>query len=381
MQVMLERFFVTSTPAWRVLLAVFFATPYTLLVLLAVALALHSPEIRAGLNTPVVDAVAVLLLVSVLLSVAMAVWLWPRRQLHQPVPGLTVAACLVIGVTYTTLTVVAGTFTTGVTEVLLGVLAVGLLLFERRPMLLSYVVCVSLLVLYDAGVLAGWWPYAPAMRPAAFVGHQPSWWFGVWRQFVFVAGYAVLVGLMLLLFDRLDAMHAKLTRLSYTDGLTGLANRRRFMEVLRQESVRQQRTGQPLCLVLLDADHFKQVNDQHGHIVGDEVLRTVGQLLMACVRSPTDIACRLGGEEFALILPDTHSEQAQAVCARLRAQLAGLRFGEERRRFRITLSMGLVEARGQDPESVLRQADQQLYRAKSTGRDRVCLADASWEAA
>src|SRR6185437_8198311 len=159
-------------------------------------------------------------------------YMWPRRQLHDPVPVATQLVCFAIGWYFSAVTILAGTFTTGVDLVLLGVLAIGLLLFERKPMLISYVSCLLILGGHDLGVIAGWWPYASALTPRVFEGGRPSWWFNVWRQFVFLAGSGVLFTLLLLLFERLDAITAKLSRLSFTDGLTGLANRRRFMEVL-----------------------------------------------------------------------------------------------------------------------------------------------------
>lgn len=376
---LLERFIISSTPAWRVLLAVFAATPFFLITLAGHARALATPEIRAGVNDGIVIALQCLLVAAVACHVAVGVYLWPRRHMPDPVPRATLLTCLSIGCYYTFVTIVVGTFTTGVDLVLLGVLAIGLLLFEQRPMLISYVVCVTMLTVHDLGVITGQWAYAPALTPRVFEDGHPVWWFNVWRQFVFLAGSIVMFGLLLVLFGRLDAIMAKLSRLSFTDGLTGLANRRRFMEVLDDEVARQARTGQPLCLVLIDADHFKQVNDRHGHLVGDEVLRTLGRLLMGCVRSPTDLASRLGGEEFALILPDTGSEQALTVCARLREQLARETFGEPGQPFRVTVSMGVVQSDGLSAAKLLQQADQQLYRAKSMGRDRVCVAGASAE--
>jgi diguanylate cyclase (GGDEF)-like protein len=373
---LLERFIISSTPAWRVLLAVFTSTPFFFVILVGHGLALRTPEIRAGLNAGVVIGLQSVLTLAVIVNVTTGLYMWPRRHLPDPVPRATQLVCFAIGGYFTMVTIVAGTLTTGVDLVLLGVLAIGLLLFEQRPMLISYVVCVTMLVGHDLGVMMGWWPYAPALTPRVFEADRPVWWFNVWRQFVFLVGSGVLFGLLLLLFGRLDSITAKLSRLSFTDGLTGLANRRRFMEVLNDEVARQARTGQPLCLVLIDADHFKLVNDQHGHLVGDDVLRAMGRLLMGCVRSPTDQACRVGGEEFALILPDTSSEQAYAVCRRLREQLAREQFGEVAAPFKVTVSMGLVQSDGQSAEKALQQADQQLYRAKSSGRDRICMADA-----
>lgn len=377
MRVLLERFIISSTPAWRVLLAIFTSTPFFLIVLVAHGWALTTPAIRAGLNPQVVLMLQGWLALGTAVKVGVGCWLWPRRQLREPVPRATLLVCLSIGLGYTLITILAGIYTSGTNLVLLGVLAIGLLLFDVKPMWISYLVCTAAIVLADLGFFAGLWPYAPALKDQVFVGREPVWWFAIWRQFVFITGYVVLLGLMLLLMDRLDAVLAKLRRLSYTDGLTGLANRRRFMEVLHNEVARQARTGQVMSVVLIDVDHFKRVNDEHGHAMGDEVLRALGRVLMACVRSPTDLASRLGGEEFALVLPDTRIEQGQAVCQRLRAQLAAQTFGEGEKRFRITVSMGLVECTTQDAEQVLRQADQLLYRAKSLGRDQVCMVDAA----
>lgn len=377
MRVLLERFIISSTPAWRVLLAVFSSTPFFLIVLFGHGWALAAPAIRAGLNPDVMLMLQAVLALASVLNIGLGCWLWPRRQWPQPVPAETLLVCLSIGLVYTFITIAAGIFTAGTNLVLLGVLAIGLLLFDVKPMWITYLICLSALILSDLGFHVGLWPYAPALTDRVFDGREPVWWFAIWREFIFITGYVVLLSLMLLLMDRLDAVLSKLRRLSYTDGLTGLANRRRFMEVLHNEVARQARTGQVMSVVLIDVDHFKRVNDEHGHAVGDEVLRALGRLLMGCVRSPTDLASRLGGEEFALLLPDTRTEQADAVCKRLREQLAAQYFGEGEARFRITLSMGLVECVGQDAEQVLRQADQLLYRAKSLGRDRVCMVGAA----
>jgi len=374
MRELLERFIISSTPAWRVLLAVFASTPFFLIELAAHGVALGTPEMRSALNPTAMWLFQGELVLASGINVLAALWLWPRRHLPDAVPRATLLVCLAIGGTYTTVTVLAGTFTAATNLVLLGVLAIGLLLFERQPMFICYGVAVFMMSAYDLGVILGVWPYAPALTSKVMQGRDPVWWFSFWRQFVLIAGSVVLLGLLLILFERLDQLHAKLRRLSYTDGLTGLANRRRAMEVLHTEAARQARTGQVMSVVLIDADHFKQVNDQHGHDMGDKVLRTLGRLLMSCVRSPTDVACRLGGEEFALILPDTRREQVEAICARLREQLARQTFGEGEATFKVTLSMGVVESNGQDVEQLLKLADDQLYLAKSSGRDRVCVA-------
>lgn len=371
------RFNMGATPARRALLAVWASSPFFLLFLVAHGWALHTPDVRAALDAPVMWWLQGALLIALIANTAAGLYLWPRRDQPQAVPRATLLVCLAIAVGYTALTIAAGIFTSGMGLVLLGALAIGLLLFELRPVLTAYVGSVLALVTHDAGVQLGWWAYAPALRAQAFVDGQPAGWLDAWRQLVFFTSFTVLICLLLLAFDSLDRLIRRLSYLSNTDSLTGLANRRRFMEVLHREVARQGRTGHPLCLVLIDADHFKQVNDTHGHHAGDAVLRMLGKLMMACVRSPIDLASRLGGEEFALILPDTALEQGMAACTRLREQLAAQHFRDGGTAFRVTVSMGLVQGRGQSVEALLRLADEQLYRAKAAGRDRICHAEAT----
>ena len=127
---------------------------------------------------------------------------------------------------------------------------------------------------------------------------------------------------------------------------------------------------------MLDIDHFKQVNDRHGHDVGDEVLKTFAQRVKAKVRG-ADLLCRLGGEEFILIMPDAGMPMAQKVGERIRAAIGELAFPIERgaRDIVVTVSIGVAEARaGEGADSLLRRADQALYGAKTSGRNRVAAA-------
>lgn len=378
MRELFERLLVSATPASRVLLAVWSSTPFFVIVLLVHGWALTSDEVRAGLHLGPMWGLQVLMLACVTLNLALAWRLWPRRARRERVPRAAMLVCLSIGVGYTALTILAGTYTTCANVILVGVLAIGLLIFPMSTMFVAYLICTVMIIGYDAGVLLGVWPYAPAIGPAAFEGDRATWWFAAWREYVFYAGYVVLMYLLLLLFARLDDMHASLIQLSHTDELTGLANRRRFMQALQAELVRQTRSGQPMCVALLDADHFKRVNDRFGHHAGDEVLRTLGAVMLGSVRTPTDVAARLGGEEFALLLPDTRLEDAQRVCERLRATLAAQRFRADGQSYQVSVSIGLVESRGQDADAILAAADRQLYQAKSEGRNRVCCMVAMW---
>lgn len=162
------------------------------------------------------------------------------------------------------------------------------------------------------------------------------------------------------------------------DSLTGLFNRRYLEESLSREIARCQRRQQPLAVLMLDMDHFKAFNDRHGHAMGDMALAAFGALLQAKCR-PEDIACRYGGEEFTLILPETNLETALQRAEEIRASAALLRIGEKDSLPRITVSIGvaLMPEHGDIGLELMRAGDMALYRAKHEGRDRVVVADQS----
>jgi diguanylate cyclase (GGDEF)-like protein len=157
-----------------------------------------------------------------------------------------------------------------------------------------------------------------------------------------------------------------------TDELTGLVNRRRFLDALRSEITKGQRLGARLSVVLADLDDFKLVNDGFGHHAGDEVLLAFADLLRAHGRD-VDVAARLGGEEFAILLPETGREGASVVAERLRQSLSArvIRIGEKAE-VTVTASFGVAELEeGQSVDALLRAADSALYRAKELGKNRV----------
>lgn len=166
---------------------------------------------------------------------------------------------------------------------------------------------------------------------------------------------------------RAAALKAEIERLADTDGLTGLANRRVFQSALTRELALAQRRGEPCTLILIDVDHFKVVNDTHGHQAGDEVLRRVGVALAQTARG-TDVAARYGGEEFAVILPACVPGEAVAVAERFRAAVAA---GTGAVPVTVSAGVATYPSDGADEASLIASADQALYRAKRTGRDRV----------
>jgi diguanylate cyclase (GGDEF)-like protein len=159
-------------------------------------------------------------------------------------------------------------------------------------------------------------------------------------------------------------------RHSWIDGLTGAFNRRAFDDRLARESARSNRLGTPLSLILLDIDHFKKVNDTHGHLVGDDVIRLVATAAGSQLRS-TDTLCRYGGEEFAILLPDTSLHAAAIVAGKVRRSIAEAELAELG--LRVTASAGVTDWRnGEDGASdLVRRADLALYDAKRSGRDQV----------
>jgi diguanylate cyclase (GGDEF)-like protein len=178
----------------------------------------------------------------------------------------------------------------------------------------------------------------------------------------------------------LRAANSQLEILSTTDGLTGLANRRRFDNYWAEEWQRALRQATPLAVIMLDLDHFKAYNDHYGHLQGDECLRRVGAVLQASVRRAGELAARYGGEEFVVVLPGVTRQQAletargvliamrEAKLPHASSPVAGM----------VTLSLGVAVGMAQatdEPEQLLKMADTALYTAKNTGRNRVVQAN------
>jgi diguanylate cyclase (GGDEF)-like protein/PAS domain S-box-containing protein len=183
-----------------------------------------------------------------------------------------------------------------------------------------------------------------------------------------------------------DLRQAKeeLVRLAHTDYLTGLHNRRFFMQRLQEECERVRRHGSNLSVLLFDLDHFKLVNDTCGHDVGDRVLKLVAQV-STNIKRITDVAARIGGEEFALLLPETDQRGAVKMAQRLRESVADLQIAELSESASrgnpptVTTSVGVatVGPRSLDLDNVLKHADEALYKAKRAGRNAVCCAETS----
>jgi diguanylate cyclase (GGDEF)-like protein len=179
--------------------------------------------------------------------------------------------------------------------------------------------------------------------------------------------------------ETLAVREAEMRRLATTDALTGIANRRHFLAVAEAEVARALRYGAPLGLLMADVDHFKAINDGHGHPVGDSVLTAVARALVAQAR-PNDLVGRVGGEEFAVLLPEADLDAAMAAAERLRQAIEALTIEAGGRRIPVAMSLGGASLRpAADPAgavadsalaTLMREADDALYRAKQRGRNR-----------
>ena len=172
-------------------------------------------------------------------------------------------------------------------------------------------------------------------------------------------------------------LHRQVDQLSVTDSLTGLSNRRRFDRELANELTRARRYAKPLALILCDLDLFKAVNDRFGHPAGDAALRAMGEVLRQTVRE-TDLPARVGGEEFAVLMPETSQDEALEVAGRLRSGVEDQPVEWDGQTFRLTISVGVAGSAGEAlpdaPDELYRMADEAMYRAKEAGRNRVVAA-------
>lgn len=173
----------------------------------------------------------------------------------------------------------------------------------------------------------------------------------------------------------LSTAYAQMEALALRDGLTGLLNRRALLDRAQTGIAQARRQQTPFAVAMIDVDHFKQVNDTHGHVVGDLVLRHVGRELLAALRASDDVG-RWGGEEFLALLPDADAGEATAAGERLRARVQHAVFHSERGPVSVTVSVGVVAVTAHDltdarVDALIQAADAALYRAKALGRNRV----------
>jgi len=166
----------------------------------------------------------------------------------------------------------------------------------------------------------------------------------------------------------------RIRQLSYLDGLTGIFNRRFFELRIVEEIERARRNGGGMAVIMADIDQFKRLNDEFGHLLGDEVLRQVSSLFHQQVRK-IDVVCRYGGEEFAILLTQTSAQHAMGVAEKLRKLVEGWQFPGVPRTVTLSLGVAAFPDHGSGRDDLIRAADNGLYAAKQAGRNRVCLAN------
>lgn len=196
-----------------------------------------------------------------------------------------------------------------------------------------------------------------------------------------------LVGFMFDISERkkqeqeLETLKKQLEEYSYQDGLTGIANRRFFEDSYQREWLNAQREQQPLTIMLLDIDYFKQYNDYNGHILGDACLKQIAQILKKSVSRPRDLVARFGGEEFVLVLPDTSQASAIEVVERILQSIrtADICHSSSPLDQRLSVSLGvktIIPTQKNDKMAFLKEVDQNLYLAKEQGRNGYVIQDA-----
>ncbi|MEZ4601018.1 MAG: GGDEF domain-containing protein [Syntrophotaleaceae bacterium] len=178
--------------------------------------------------------------------------------------------------------------------------------------------------------------------------------------------------------EDVERERARVEKLSLQDPLTALSNRRHFFTIAEKEMKRKARYQHPLAVMLMDLDHFKKINDTFGHAAGDMVLQKVAEIIMRTIRS-SDLACRYGGEEFAILLPETDRASARQLGIRLLHNIEQSQFVTERGTVYLSASLGIAALNGEeqvDPLNLIERADQVLYQAKNAGRNQLRF----WEA-
>jgi len=367
----IRHFLSQATPAQRCLVTTAIESVFLLLFILSHVAILLVPEWRS-MARPEFMWLAIVVIGSMLLvKWAAAAWLWPRRKQNVPVPRTYIVLAVSTTIALACEAFLGGNLTYPTNLLVVGLLPIGILILDMRSVLIALALGVSLLIANDVAIYYEWLPYAPGYVSAAFANDVQFFMLELLRTailYVSVMGYGIIAWV---LFDQYDDHRRRLINLSRLDSLTGLANRRYFLERLEQECERQKRSGKALCLVMIDADHFKRINDTYGHLTGDAVLRGIADLLSRHMRVAGDLPARVGGEEFAILMPETDLEGALKVCQRVERSLQTLPFFCSGKSFTVTLSIGVVESFDLRPENLLHYADANLYKAKALGRDRV----------
>ncbi|MGB3622082.1 MAG: GGDEF domain-containing protein [Ketobacter sp.] len=360
-----------ATPSQRCIAAIVLCTPFLLLFIMTQSVGLFVPDWRAMLVPGYVVMANAVLLGCIAIGWLVIALLWRNRMNTRPLPKTYAFVASVLGLAFTVEAILLGPMTYPAGLVIVGIIPIGIMLLDLRSVGLAFVMGVTLFWANDMATYAGFLDYAPGYGDQAFVDGQHQLIAEMLRSgtlYISLVAYGVITWI---LFDQYDYQRAHLSRLARTDPLTNLSNRRNFMQRLEEECQRQNRIDQPLSLVMMDADHFKSVNDRYGHIAGDSVLAGIAGVLTEVMRVPADLPARIGGEEFAILLPETGLQGALQVCRRIEQRLENQAFQSDGHAFYVTLSMGIVESNGLDAGALMHLADANLFKAKAQGRNGI----------
>ncbi|MBA52990.1 MAG: hypothetical protein CMK89_00910 [Pseudomonadales bacterium] len=366
----------SATPTQRVIVSIWLNLPFLFVFIIGLAASLLIEEWRALLNPFYISSGCVILTVCACIQILMLIRLWPRRRELREIPVSVSLLAFLVATALGCVAILGGNLTYPTNLVMITVVPIGLLLLGLKAVFQGAALGALYLLTNDYLLYHDLVPYAPAYSPQAFETDQYLLLAEMVRTgilYTSVIGYGVIIAILA---NQADYQREGLIHMVRSDSLTGIANRRHFIARLEQECARQSRTDQPLCLAMIDADHFKKINDRYGHAMGDEVLVAIAEILRSHMRVPEDLPARLGGEEFAILFIDTDLEGAKTVCRRIQETLAQTPFLSDGEVFHVTLSIGLVEARGNEgwgvaADELLSMADDKLYQAKALGRDTV----------
>lgn len=359
-------------PATMVLCFAVASLPTALVLWVLQGWALAHPEVASAYRPGglLLSQALLSLLLVWLLAVA---WMATRRaaQVRQAADAWRRGVLLPVAAVWLVLALGHGIKDAATSMLLVELVALARALFPWRAIRSWLLMAPVVAVLHEVGVHQAWFDYAPMLSAPIHQGPQLLPWWAVWQRVVFDLAVLPFAALIFLVFGSLDRQRAELESLVRTDVLTGLSNRREFMARLQQEAHRQQRQGHALTVVMIDIDHFKRVNDEWGHPAGDHVLMHLGGVLRGCLRPGVDLAARMGGEEFALLLPESDSLGGQRMARRVSEVLARSDLRWQGRPLTVTISAGVAEVAPGQAERALVEADRNLYQAKHLGRNRT----------
>ncbi|RLT93052.1 GGDEF domain-containing protein [Ketobacter sp.] len=345
--------------------------PLYLVFLLMPFVAMADPEYQGIYNWEVVPFIQIIVLLCALVLAGVAVYCWSRRRSDEDHPWLSLITVTVTFLVVTSISVAYGYKDSPLMLLCLGLMLLVRALFKAEVYKPISVVLGLMFLFYEIGFWTESLDYAPMLTQPIFLGDGLNAWWAFWLRIIYFGVAIPMLIMFMVLGYFMNREKQELERLVVMDSLTGIHNRSHFIACLDQEGRRHSRRQQPMCVLMCDVDHFKQVNDTWGHPAGDEVLKAVGHILTQSTRATGDVVARFGGEEFVVLLPNTRLSQGQKVGEKIRKYLSHHIFGEGDESFQVTMSIGVAQVNDGDGELALKVADDNLYQAKARGRDQL----------